>query len=177
MTQGYLGVGGLRWVWSKENPFIIPGVCGVGEINKGVHAGFIYILLREPNTLTWGKGRWVGGLRGRGEGVSEAGTGGGGKEVGDGEVKRVIYSQKFVCFFFRGTHTGWRNRRDFGGGVERFLDLNAGGIQIWWLQKKTPTHRRAVNRGEPRKQKKNPKNSPKSGGYKWRRQCMFHTGA
>lgn len=53
MTQGYLG-------GSKENPFIIPGVCGVGEINRGVHAGFIYILLCEPNTLTWGKeDEWV----------------------------------------------------------------------------------------------------------------------
>lgn len=45
---------------SEENPFIIPSVCGVGEINKGVHAGFIYILLSEPNTLTWGKDdEWV----------------------------------------------------------------------------------------------------------------------
>lgn len=45
---------------SKENPFIIPGVCGVGEINKSVHGGFIYILLCEPNTLTWGKeDEWV----------------------------------------------------------------------------------------------------------------------
>lgn len=53
MTQGYLG-------GSEENPFIIPGVCGVGEINRGVHAGFIYILLCEPNTLTWGKeDEWV----------------------------------------------------------------------------------------------------------------------
>lgn len=55
MMQGYLG-------GSKENPFIIPGVCGVGEINRGVHAGFIYILLCEPYTLTWGKeDEWVVG--------------------------------------------------------------------------------------------------------------------
>lgn len=48
------------WGGRKENPFIIPGVCGVGEINRGVHAEFIYILLCEPNTLTWGKeDEWV----------------------------------------------------------------------------------------------------------------------
>lgn len=53
MTQGYLG-------GNKENPFIISCVCGVGEINRGVHAGFIYILLCEPNTLTLGKeDEWV----------------------------------------------------------------------------------------------------------------------
>lgn len=56
----------------KENPFIIPGVCGVGEINSGVQAGFIYILLCEPNTLTWGKeNEWVVGgeeVRGFSEG-------------------------------------------------------------------------------------------------------------
>lgn len=48
------------WGGSKENPFIIPSVCGVGEINKSARAGFIYILLCEPNTLTWGKeDEWV----------------------------------------------------------------------------------------------------------------------
>lgn len=43
----------------------------------------------------------MGGLRGRGEGVSEAGTGGGGVgSVRDREVKGVIYSQKLLLFFF-----------------------------------------------------------------------------
>lgn len=44
-----------------ENPFIIPGVCGVGEINRGVPAVHLYSLC-EPNTLTWGKeDEWVVG--------------------------------------------------------------------------------------------------------------------
>lgn len=44
-----------------------------------------------------GKGRWVGGLRGRGEGVSEAGRcTGGEKEVRDGEVKELFIHKVFV---------------------------------------------------------------------------------
>lgn len=53
MTQSYLG-------GSKENPFIILVSSGVGEINKSGRAGFICILLCEPNTHTWGKeDEWV----------------------------------------------------------------------------------------------------------------------
>lgn len=64
----------------------------------------------------------MGGLRGRGEGVSEAGTGGG-WGVGDTEVKRVIYSQKFFLFFF------FKALTQVGATAET-LEGGSGGFQI-----------------------------------------------
>lgn len=85
MTQGYLG-------GSEENPFIIPGVCGVGEINRGVHAGFIYILLCEPYTLTWGKeDEWVVG----GEEVREFQ-----KQGGALEGKRKLEMERWKSYLY-----------------------------------------------------------------------------
>lgn len=53
MTRSFLG-------GSKENPLITPSVRGVGKINRGVQTEFIYILLHETNTLSWGKkDEWV----------------------------------------------------------------------------------------------------------------------
>lgn len=79
-----------------------------------------------------GKGRWVGGLRGRGEGVSEAGRRTGGeKEVRDGEVEELFIHKVFWC-----TRTGWSNLvrlERLWGTWETFLHLDAGGIQ--WLHK------------------------------------------
>lgn len=125
MTQGYLG-------GSEENPFIIPGVCGVGEINRGVHAGFIYILLCEPNTLTWGKeDEWVVWGEEVRQFQRQGGALEGKKEVRDGEVRELFIHKVFWC-----THTGWSNLvglERLWGTRETFLDLDAGGIQ--WLHK------------------------------------------
>lgn len=109
MTQGYLG-------GSKENPFIILGVCGVGEINRGVHAGFIYILLCEPNTLTWGKeDEWVVW----GEEVRELQ-----KQGGALEGKRKLEMERWRSYLytkFFGSLTLWGS----------LLDWDADGIE--WL--------------------------------------------
>lgn len=109
-------------------------------------------------------------------------AGGGGKEVGDGEVKRVIYSQKLLLFFFFSealAQVGGTAETLEGGGreVSRFKCWRDTNMVAARKKKKKKPRRigRAVKRGEPRKQNK--KNSPKSGGYLWRRRWMFHTAA
>lgn len=94
MTQSLLG--------EVRETLSLSLVSAVGEINKSVHAGFIYILLCEPNTLTWGnEDEWVVWV----EEVREFrrwGCAGGEKEVRDGEVKEL-----FIHKVFWWTHTGW----------------------------------------------------------------------